>query len=84
MWEYTTAYCYFESNCKQCKDKQGKNLSRHWVLSVGDNEHHWLQPGLNALGKLGWELVAVQLAGDSSTPANPPPHFYVFKRQVTG
>jgi hypothetical protein len=80
MWEYYTAYCHFEHDCKQCKDEQGKKVS-HWVLDVGDGEHQYLQPGLNVLGKLGWELVAVQhsvFAGNTSW------YFYLFKRQIAG
>jgi len=78
QWEYFTAFCYHEKNCKLCKKQS------HWALNIFDDKHHWIQDGLNTLGAQGWELVAVQQTYEASGYSHHPPHYYIFKRPVTG
>ena len=77
-WEYFTAYCFYEDSCKICTTKA------HWILDIFDNQHRWIQDGLNALGIQGWELVTAQAAYDHGGNGwgTQPPHWYIFKRPI--
>jgi hypothetical protein len=82
-WDYFTAYCWYEEDCKLCLDDRKKKQS-HWALEVYDNQHHWLKDGLRILGSQGWELVAVQQAVEASggVRLHNPSHWYVFKKPI--
>lgn len=81
-WDYFTAYCYYEKNCKVCKKENGRSLD-HWVLDLKDNQHHWLENGLKLLGSQGWELVTVQQHFVQAVLYDFPLKFwYVFKKPI--
>ena len=77
------AYCYYHKDRDLCKrDAKGKKQS-HRVLNICDDQHHWLQNGLNAMGARGWELVAVHIESTRSGASFfEPPHWYIFKKQA--
>jgi hypothetical protein len=75
MWEYTAAKLYL-CECRQNYFKyQGKPIERgHRSLSTVDGTNYHLPDGLNALGKQGWELVAIDSTDNTC----------IFKRPLTG